>query len=89
MLIFVSEEQERKHPSSINVTVVGSLICVIFVHPENAYSPKVLSFEGNEIVESEAQFWKHLSGIVVIAFGKDDVVTRRVLIDVIVELRKA
>ena len=66
---------------------------MMLVHPENAYSPKVLSFEGNEIVESEAQFWKHLSGIVVIASGKDDgfsgVVTLRVLIDVIVEFRKA
>ena len=48
---------------------------------------------GNVIVSSEAQFWKHLSGIVVIASGKDDglsgVVTLRVLIDVIVEFRKA
>ena len=41
----------------------------MLVHPENAYSPKVLSFEGNEIVESEAQFWKQRSGIVVIPSG--------------------
>ena len=73
----------------MRVTEDGILMEVNFVQPEKAYWPNDLRVLGNVIVESEAQFWKHLSGIVVIAFGKDDVVTRRVLIDVIVEFRKA
>ena len=75
MLIGVSEEQELKHPSSINVTVVGSLMCVMLVHPENAYSPKVVSFEGSEIGESKEQFWKQRFGIVVIPSGMLTVVS--------------